>query len=289
MLALVREDTGMSWREVAHTVEAAGSALAVLERGAEEPHAERLFDAPAVDVSSVLGRAEADLAEWEREGIHFLTVLDPEYPPNLRSVHDRPPFLFISGGLSAADERSVAVVGTRRASDAGVAEARSIAQALAEAGFVVVSGLAEGIDTAAHRACLDANGRTVAVIGTGLRRSYPRSNAELQSDIAETGAVVSQFWPDQPPQRHTFPMRNAVMSGLALATVVIEAGSTSGARMQARLALAHGRPVFLSQSLLDHEWAREYAARPGTYVIGSAADVVEALARLEDDRLVLAP
>lgn len=151
---------------------------------------------------------------------------------------------------------------------------------LAERGFTVVSGLADGVDSAAHRAALAHDRRTVAVIGTGIRRSYPAKNAELQREIASTGAVVSQFWPDAPPTRTSFPMRNIVMSGLSQATVVIEASHTSGAKMQARFALEHGRPVFLLGSLLEHEWAREYAERPGAHVIENAADVVGHVERL---------
>jgi DNA processing protein len=145
----------------------------------------------------------------------------------------------------------------------------------------VISGLAAGIDTAAHTAALAERGRTVAVIGTGLARSYPPQNERLQREIAERGAVVSQFWPDSPPSRRSFPMRNAVMSGIALATVVVEASHTSGSRLQARLALAQGRPVFLLEELVEHEaWAREYANRPGTHVVGSAAEITTALDRL---------
>ena len=134
---------------------------------------------------------------------------------------------------------------------------------LVDARYTVVSGLAEGIDSAAHLAALDAGGRTVGVIGTGLRRAYPAKNAELQDRIASEAAVVSQFWPDAPPTKTSFPMRNVVMSGVARATVVVEASHTSGARMQARFALEHGRPVFLLESLLEHEWAQDYAERPG--------------------------
>ena len=144
----------------------------------------------------------------------------------------------------------------------------------------MVSGLAAGIDTAAHEAALAAGGRTVAVIGTGLRHSYPPENAALQRRIAAEGAVVSQFWPDAPPSRTTFPLRNAVMSGLALGTVVVEASFRSGARLQARLALAHGRPVFLWRAVLDEPWAREVAQRPGVHVIDEPAQVMETVERL---------
>lgn len=215
-----------------------------------------------------------------RRGHAVLTVLDDDYPPNLRSIHDRPPLLFVRGRIDEGDERSIAVVGTRRASAVGLGTARDISSGLSSAGYAIVSGLAEGIDTAAHQATLDAGGRTVAVLGTGLRRSYPKSNAALQRRLGEETAVISQFWPDSPPTKKTFPMRNVVMSGFALATVVIEASGTSGARMQARFALGHGRPVFLHRELLAHGWAREYAGRPRTFVIESAGEIVERVERL---------
>lgn len=144
----------------------------------------------------------------------------------------------------------------------------------------MISGLAVGIDTAAHTAALAADGRTVAVIGTGIDRVYPAQNAALQEEIAAKGLVISQFLPGSPPTKTSFPMRNAVMSGYALATVVIEAAYRSGARMQARLALQHGRHVFLMRTLLDHDWARDYAQRPGVTVVANAGDVFAGLQRL---------
>lgn len=237
-----------------------------------------------------LGVAEAaeDLARWQAEGFDVVTVLDEAYPPNLRTVHDRPALLFVQGALDERDERSVAVVGTRRATDRGLQQARTIATELVEAGYVVVSGLASGIDSEAHRAALDAGGRTIAVIGTGLRHAFPKENADLQRRLGTESAVLSQFWPDQEPRKHTFPMRNAVMSGLARATVVVEASHTSGARMQARLALEHGRPVVLLRTLLEHRWALSMSERPGVHVVDRASEIVPYLDTLYAEDLTLA-
>jgi DNA processing protein len=232
-----------------------------------------------VDAPDELEQAQADVGRWEAAGQRIVTVLDPDYPENLLAVHDRPPFLFIAGRLLASDARGVAVIGSRRASDAGLALAGEVAERLVEHGYTVVSGLAAGIDTAAHRSALASGGRTIAVIGTGLAHSYPPENAELQRRIADECAVISQFWPDTPPSRRTFPMRNAVMSGFALGTVVVEARSRSGARLQARLALNHGRPVFLLSSLLEQEWARALAERPGVHVVSAPAEITAALKR----------
>ncbi len=118
------------------------------------------------------------------------------------------------------------------------------------------------------------------MIGTGLSHAYPPQNAELQSEIAANGAVVSQFWPDEGPSRTNFPMRNAVMSGLALATVIVEASQTSGARVQARLAQSQGRPVFLARALLARTWAQALARRPGAHVFGAPAEITAVLDRL---------
>jgi DNA processing protein len=269
---------GRPWQAYAELVEDAGSALAVLEREQTAGDGQAsLFPGPH---ERLVEAAEAEIAEWESSGMRLLTVLDPDYPENLRAVHDRPPLIFVAGRLASTDARSVAVVGARTASHQGAERARAVAEHLVAHGYTVVSGLAAGIDTAAHTAALDRGGRTVAVIGTGLRRSYPPQNVQLQRRIAAQFAVVSQFWPDAPPSRRSFPMRNAVMSGLTLATVVVEAAQTSGSRMQARLALAHGRPVFLPRSLLSHAWARELSARPGTHVVSSPAEITAAVERL---------
>jgi DNA processing protein len=141
----------------------------------------------------------------------------------------------------------------------------------------VVSGLAKGIDTASHEAALRAGGRTVAIIGTGVDQCYPAANRSLQDRIVSEGLVLSQFWPEAPPTKQTFPMRNAVMSGYTAATVVVEAAYRSGARMQARLALQHGRPVVLVESLLRHDWARDYAQRPGVTVVRTAEELLAAV------------
>lgn len=234
------------------------------------------------DPEPLLATAAADIARWQAEGYRLLTVLDHDYPSNLRKVHDRPPLILVDGEVRPEDTRSIAVIGTRRATSGGVAAAHALATAIARAGYVVVSGLAAGIDTAAHQAALGAAGRTLAVIGTGLARTYPPENADLQRRIAAEGAVISQFWPETEPSRRTFPMRNAVMSGLARATLVVEASFRSGARMQTRLALAHGRPVFLWHELLSEPWARDLAAKPNTHVIDGADQVIATVEALRD-------
>ena len=269
LVALLRNRKARrSWQEYADLVEEAGSALATLE------------EEQGLLAAEVLDAAEAEIEGWQAQGMRVISLLDPDYPDNLRAVHDRPPLILVAGCLEPGDWRSVAVVGARQASPAGLRIARLVAEHLAERGYTVVSGLAAGIDTAAHTAALARDGRTIAVIGTGLSRSYPPQNAALQRRIASECAVISQFWPDAPPSRHSFPMRNAVMSGMTLATVVVEASHTSGARMQARLALAQGRTVFLVETLLEQQWARELSERPGTHVVRSSEEITTVVGRL---------
>jgi DNA processing protein len=284
MVALLRMGR-RPWVEYAELAEERGSAAAVLEEELAPAGQATLFSMPpvkrAADPGDVLGQAREDLDRWTAEGMRLVTVLETDYPPNLRAVHDRPPMVFLAGRLTPADAHAIAVVGARQATRAGLDRAGEIAEHLVDRGYTVVSGLAAGIDTAAHTAALTRNGRTVAVVGTGLARFYPPQNGPLQRRIASECAVVSQFWPDAPPSRRSFPMRNAVMSGMTLGTVVVEASDTSGARMQARLALAQGRPVFLLSSLVEQQqWAREYAGRPGTHVVRTPEEITTAVERL---------
>jgi DNA processing protein len=266
-VALARKP-GQTSAALSDAIEEAGSALTLLERR------EGLL------AELALHSAETELGSWMRQGIQAFNVLDQRYPANLRAVHDRPPLLFSAGALLGSDERAVAVIGSRRASEQGLQAAGALARALASAGFTVASGLAAGIDTAAHFATLEAGARTIAVIGTGLRHCYPPQNRALQAQIAAQGAVVSRFWPEDRPSRASFPLRNALMSGLSLANVIVEAGERSGCRIQARAALGHGRPVFIRRALLSQPWARELASRPGVKAFEDPGELVEALERL---------
>lgn len=152
--------------------------------------------------------------------------------------------------------------------------ARRIAQSLVKQNLSVIAGLALGIDTAAHTAALEAGGRTVALVATGIRRQYPAANKSLHRVIAQSGLLLSQFWPDAPPQKHNFLMRNATMSGYGLATIVVEAGEHSGSRAQARMAVEHGRPVILTDLVVESTtWAEKLVGRPGVTVASSLDEV----------------
>lgn len=235
------------------------------------------------EADDLFARVDKELEKADSVGAHLVTVLDAEYPANLRLVPNLPPFLFVRGHLSDEDVRSVAVVGTRDASETGMQRAGRMAQLLAEGGVSVISGLARGIDTAAHRAALGVlGGRTIAVFGTGITQVYPSENKKLADEIVERGALVSQFWPTRSPGKDTFPRRNVVTSGLGQGTVVIEASRTSGAKMQARLALEHGKRVFLVKSLVtDQQWARDYVQQRGAIEVREVDEVIRYLATPE--------
>jgi len=244
------------------------------DRALHQPEA--LFPGTTSSGAELVAAAADEIAGCRADGIGVHAFSDDSYPAQLRGIKEAPPWLFTRGELRANDP-AVAVIGSRKASARGLGIARSVAESLANREVTVASGLAHGIDTAAHTAALDAGGRTVAVIGTGIRNCYPPANRRLQDRIAEVGLVVSQFRPDAGPTRQSFPMRNAVMSGYAAATLVVEAGETSGARIQARLALGHGRPVILTSHVMQSEWAQALAAKPGVYVVRSTAELIEAV------------
>ena len=284
-LCAIRVDgAGVDWSLIARQAQ--------FEEGLDALWAGRLFETSAAARRSLpvlrqgvrapeplAARVATEILAAGRAGAELVTVLDEHYPANLRLIPNLPPFLFYRGTLAEADACSVAVVGTRNASGAGLARAGQVAGRLAEREVTVISGLARGIDTAAHRAALASGGRTIAVLGTGITRCYPPENHELAEQIAQAGAVVSQFWPTRTPGRDTFPRRNVVTSGLGQGTVVIEASHTSGAKMQARLALEHGKTVFLADTLVtDQAWARDYVDRHGAITVHDADEVLPHLA-----------
>ncbi len=189
-------------------------------------------------------RAQQELERCRRLHCRVLTLDHPEYPALLRAIECPPPVLYLRGTLAAGDERALAVVGCRRPTSYGVQAAQRLAGDLALAGYTVVSGLARGIDTAAHEAALEAGGRTLAVLAHGLDRVYPAENRGLVARLTASGAVVSEFPLGMTPLKENFPRRNRVISGLARGVLVVEAGETSGALITARWALDQGREVF---------------------------------------------
>jgi DNA processing protein len=263
----------MTWPQITAEVADVGSALAVWDK----LRPQTLFDSPTAtkNADDPLKSAREEVALWRNAAFEFMTFRDETYPAQLREVHQIPPVLFTRGTLKPG-EAAISVVGSRKASNKALDIARDIAKSLAALKITVLSGLAEGIDTAAHRAAVDAHGRTVAVIGTGISRNFPAANKDLQEQVAREGLVLSQFWPDSPPTKQSFPIRNATMSAYGQATIIVEAGEQSGARIQARSAVAHGRPVILLDSVvLGTNWGRSLRNQPGVFIAANADEAVE--------------
>lgn len=270
LVALLRtRPNRLTWRRLTDRVLADGSAVDVWHTFHPEPLM------PSENDKAALEESAAELGRWEREGLKFLSALDGSFPPQLRHTPACPPFLFARGELRDQDP-AVAVVGSRSASPRGLALATQVTEGLAAEGFTIASGLAAGIDAAAHKAALQEGGRTVAFIATGINNSYPAVNRDLQAAIAERGLVLSQFWPDAPPQKANFLQRNTLIAAYSLAAVVIEAGENSGARNLARQAVELSRPLILTDLVVGaNDWARQLLSVSGVHQAAGPADVID--------------
>lgn len=221
-------------------------------------------------------------AAWDglgRQGIDYIFFDDPAYPGALRQIFDPPPGLFVRGKLPAATHPALAVVGSRRPTPYGLAVAERLAKEAAATGVVVVSGLARGIDSAAHRGALAAGGQTIAVLGCGLDVVYPRENRRLMEEIAASGAVLSEFPPGSPPEAWHFPVRNRIISGLSRATLVVEAAEKSGALITADMALEQGRDVLAVPGGIASPLSRgpNRLIKQGARLVEGVADILEEL------------
>ena len=225
---------------------------------------------------------EADLAWIEQPQAHVLTLGDPGYPSRLREISDAPLLLYVYGDPDCLALPQLAMVGTRSPTPAGRETAQEFARHLAGVGLTITSGLALGIDAASHRGALAAGGYSVAVVGTGLDRVYPARHRELAHQIAEQGALVSEFSPGMPPLAANFPRRNRIISGLAVGTLVVEAARQSGSLITARLALEQGREVFAVPGSIHNPQARgcHQLLRQGAKLVETAQDVLEELGSL---------
>ena len=193
----------------------------------------------------------AELKKAADLGAHVITAEDAEYPSALREIHDPPIVLYVRGHLTERDRNAVAVVGSRKATHYATESAKKLSFQMAYAGLTVASGLARGIDTAAHQGALAAKGRTIAVIGSGLGELYPPENAELADRIAASGAVISEFPIDTKPDRQTFPIRNRIVTGMSFGVLVVEAGANSGALISANMAAEQGRTLYAVPGRID--------------------------------------
>ncbi len=227
--------------------------------------------------------AERDVASSEHAGARIVTWNDPAYPALLRHIHDPPPYLYVRGLLAVGDEAAVAVVGSRAASGYGLEVSTTFGRDLAAAGVAVVSGLAHGIDAAAHRGALVAGGRTIAVLGSGIDVIYPSVHEELAAQIACQGAVMSEFFMGTGPRPSHFPVRNRTISGLSRAVLVVEATERSGSLITARLALEQGRDVFAIPGPIDAPRSRgtHRLIRDGARLVTAASELLEEIGLAE--------
>ncbi|HEX5124532.1 MAG TPA: DNA-processing protein DprA [Rhodanobacteraceae bacterium] len=263
---------------VRELVERHGGARAALEaarRGDGVAHATTRAWLRKPDAAAIAG----DLAWLAADSHQLLTIADDDYPPLLRESAGAPAALFVAGNAGALWQPQVAIVGSRSASQSGLANARAFARALAAAGLAITSGLAEGIDAAAHETALASGIATIAVLGTGPDIVYPTRHRELAARIEANGALVSEFAPGTPGRRENFPRRNRIIAGLALGTLVVEAGLRSGSLITARSASDQGRDVFAIPGSIHHPLARgcHRLIRNGATLVEDAGEIVEAL------------
>ncbi len=238
-------------------------------------------------VDSLLKEPDRRVVEYIRHAMRtveqgacsIVTIMDDAYPVRLAMIHNPPPLLYVRGTLPSPNEYAIAIVGSRKTTPAGVLETQDLSQSLAAMGFTIVSGMARGIDAAAHQGALAANARTVAVLGCGVDRTYPPEHASLRRDIEANGAVVSELPLGAPPLPYHFPLRNRIVSGWSLGVIVTEAGPQSGALITARFALEQNREVFAVPGSIKqgkHQGAHSLIQQ-GAKLVEAADDVVEEL------------
>jgi len=215
----------------------------------------------------------------KENGIKVYTINDDEYPENLKNIYDPPPVLYVKGGLKKEDSLAVSIVGSRKASDYGLKVAERIASRLAELGITIVSGMALGIDSAAHRGALAVNGRTIAVFACGLKYVYPMANYRLSQEIQKYGAIISEYPFDKEAYPAQFPARNRIISGMSLGVIVVEAGEKSGSLITADFALEQGREVFAVPGNINSPNSKgtNTLIKSGAKLVSKIEDIIEEL------------
>lgn len=238
-----------------------------------------LSDATCEYLRSPDWRRVDEQLSWESRDLnhHLLIFTDERYPPQLREIADPPPLLYVNGDLNALRSPQIAMVGSRNPTHSGRETAFAFAQALTHAGLTITSGLALGIDAASHQGALAAKGRTIAVLGTGIDRIYPTGHRSLAVQIAEKGAIISEFPLGSPPIAGHFPQRNRIVSGLSLGTLVVEATARSGSLITARLATEQGREVFAIPGSIQSPTAHgcHLLLRNGAKLVETSTDILE--------------
>ena len=221
----------------------------------------------------------AEIEKAQKLGIWIINLEDKRYPPALKQIYDPPPVLYIKGNLSREDNLAISIVGSRLCSLYGQEQSSRLAHFLSSAGFTICSGMARGIDSAAHQGALSAGGRTIAVQGCGLANIYPQENKKLFELIAESGACISELPLGYEPLSENFPPRNRIIAGLSLGTIIVEAGLHSGALITARLALEYNREVMAVPGKIDSPLSKgtHQLIKQGAKLVESVEDVMEAL------------
>lgn len=236
-------------------------------------------------ISSFSYDPRPELESASRAGVRILTQANPEYPKALLTIYDPPILLWIRGSLLDSDSISIGMVGTRQPSHYGRSQAERFTSQLSRLGFTVVSGLARGIDSVCHRSALKAGGRTLAVLGSGLDHIYPEENRDLVVEIAENGAVISEFPMDTGPSRENFPRRNRIIAGISLGVLVVEAPHRSGSLITARIANELGREVFAIPGRIDQrnaEGGNHLIQRGEAKLVSSVEEVIEEFGPVAD-------
>jgi DNA processing protein len=267
------------WRAVSEQLQAGQAAPAILEQHSLEWAGLTRSKRRCPGMPALRARAAAALDRAAHNSVECVTWSDSRYPETLRTIADPPPVLWIRGAVHICEAPAVAIVGSRSGSPYALAVAERLAADLSGRGIVVTSGLARGVDSAAHRGALSVGGCTVAVLGCGVDVAYPREHHGLMADIAATGAVMSELVPGTPPQAIFFPRRNRIISGLSKAVVVIEAGEKSGSLITARCALEQGRDVLAvpGNVLSGRNRGGHALLRDGAKIVETADDIVEEL------------
>ncbi|OIN94768.1 MAG: DNA protecting protein DprA [Deltaproteobacteria bacterium CG1_02_45_11] len=235
----------------------------------------------AIKQHIITEQVKKDLELAMQKGYRIVTIADPDYPPLLLQIPDPPPFLYVYGSLDRSI-KNIAVVGSRNATSYGITTTKQLCAALAALKVIIVSGMAIGIDTAAHEGALMGHGKTIAVLGSGLERVYPAENIKLFHQIAENGAVISEFPLMTEPEAHNFPIRNRVISGIALGTVVVEATKKSGSLITARLAAEQNREVYAVPGSIQSfkSTGTHNLIKQGAKLVENAQDIIEELAHV---------
>ncbi len=287
---LLRTIRGLGDATYCRLVQVFGSPEAILKASREElitvgqirlTLAQAICQGPDDDAKRAV---DEELKSLDALGISVIALSDPGYPPRLKTIHDPPPVLYVSGALSPVDQHAIAIVGARKATAAGRVFTEQLSRELASLGFTIVSGLAREIDAGAHRGALAAKGRTVAVLGCGLDRTYPPEHQALRKQVESNGAVIAELPLGSYPHGYHFPRRNRIISGMSLGVVVTEAALESGSLITTRLAAEQGREVFAVPGFVKADTSRgpNGLIKQGAKLVEGVEDIVsELLPQLE--------